>query len=60
MRYNPNIILAKATKNVAPLALALAVLTANATCYFFTFQPDVPNELKNIITKHRGKNRNDP
>lgn len=29
----------------APLSLALAILTSNSTCYWFTHQPDVPASL---------------
>lgn len=38
-------IISKAGKITAPLALALAIMTANSTCYFFTHQPDVPRSL---------------
>lgn len=38
-------IISKAGKFVAPFALALAVMTANSTCFFFTCQPDVPKSL---------------
>lgn len=39
-------IILKLSKKVAPFAMALAVLTANSTCYFFSYQPDVPETLK--------------
>lgn len=29
----------------APLVLALAILTANSACYYFTYQPEVPRSL---------------
>ncbi len=32
-------------KVAAPFALAMAILTANSTCYFFTYQPDTPKCL---------------
>lgn len=38
-------IIYKAGKITAPLALALAIMTANSTCYFFSYQPDVPKSL---------------
>jgi cyclic lactone autoinducer peptide len=40
--------LAKMSKMVAPLALALAVLTANSTCFFLSYQPNEPERLKEI------------
>ena len=33
----------------APLALALAVVTANSTCWWFTYQPDVPDTMKKYV-----------
>ena len=30
---------------VAPLALALAVSTANSTCWYYTYQPKAPEVL---------------
>lgn len=44
-------ILAKSGKFAAPIALALAILTANSTCYFFSYQPDVPKSLDRYRTK---------
>lgn len=38
-------IINKASKIVAPFALAMAIMTANSACYFFTCQPDVPKSL---------------
>lgn len=32
-------------KIVAPLAMAMAIFTANSTCYFFSYQPDTPKSL---------------
>lgn len=46
MKHNLKKYITKAAGVVAPLALALAVMTANATCYFFTYQPEVPKSLK--------------
>jgi cyclic lactone autoinducer peptide len=41
------------SKIVAPLALALAVLTANSTCICFTNQPKEPDSLRKYkIDKH--------
>ena len=31
---------------LAPLAMALAVVTVNSTCFFYTYQPEVPEKLK--------------
>lgn len=41
----------KTSKFVAPLALALAIMTANSTCYCFTYQPDVPKSLDKYRVK---------
>lgn len=38
-------IINRAGEIVAPLALAMAIITANSTCFFFTCQPDVPKSL---------------
>ena len=38
-------ILSKMMKFSAPLALALAILTANSAFYYFSYQPDVPRSL---------------
>jgi cyclic lactone autoinducer peptide len=35
----------KSSKIIAPFALALAIMTANSTCFFFSYQPDVPKSL---------------
>lgn len=35
----------KVTKYIAPLALALAVITANSTCICFSNQPTPPEQL---------------
>lgn len=37
----------KLSAKLAPLALVLATVTANSTCYFFSYQPDVPKKLMN-------------
>lgn len=34
------------SKIMAPVALALAVLTVNSTCFCYSYQPDVPQSLK--------------
>lgn len=39
-------ILVKASGLIAPLALKLATVTANSTCYFYSYQPKVPKKLK--------------
>ena len=39
------------TKFSAPLALALAIMTENSTCFCFTYQPTPPACLK----KYRNK-----
>lgn len=41
----------KTSKFAAPFALALAIMTANSTCYFFTYQPDVPKSLDKYRVK---------
>lgn len=38
-------LISKTSKFMAPFALALAIMTANSTCYFFTCQPNVPKSL---------------
>lgn len=35
----------KLTSRLAPMALVLATLTANSTCFFYTYQPKVPQKL---------------
>lgn len=35
----------------APLALALAFLTSNSTCFFLSYQPDEPSNLKEMISR---------
>ena len=37
--------ISRISKIAAPFALALAVMTVNSTCYFFSCQPDVPKSL---------------
>lgn len=41
---------------VAPLALALAVLTANSTCFFLSYQPDEPAKMCEM-TEHFRRNK---
>lgn len=41
-------VIVKLSTGLAPMALMLATMTANSTCYFYTYQPDVPAKL---ITK---------
>ena len=36
---------------LAPLALALAFLTSNSTCFFLPSQPDEPANLKEMISR---------
>ena len=53
-------ILSKVMKFSAPLALALAILTANSACYYFSYQPDVPRSLdryRGVGRKRRHKRR---
>ena len=38
-------LISKTSRLVAPFALVLAIMTANSTCYFFSYQPDVPKGL---------------
>ena len=53
MKYKLIFFITKASEIVAPLALALAVMTANSTCFFFTYQPEVPNSLQKRCASHR-------
>lgn len=53
MKHNLKKLITKSTEVVAPLALALAVMTANSTCFFFTYQPEVPESLKKYRASHR-------
>lgn len=39
-------LLVKGSRLLCLCALSLAVLTANSTCVFLAYQPDVPDELK--------------
>ena len=43
----------RVSKLIAPLALALAITTANATCYIFTYQPKEPESLKLYRASHK-------
>lgn len=38
-------LIAKIMSSAAALALAVAVSNANTTCLFWSYQPDVPEEL---------------
>ncbi len=40
-------IIAKIMSSAAALALVVAVANANSTCVFWSYQPDVPNDLAN-------------
>lgn len=41
---------------LAPLALELAHLTANATCFYLSYQPEEPANLKEMIAR-QAKNK---
>ena len=49
MKRTLKLFLRKISCMVAPVAFALAVMTVNATCWCFTYQPDVPHELNCYI-----------
>lgn len=51
MKNKLSYLINKTSKFAAPLALALAIMTANSTCYFFTYQPDVPKSLDKYRVK---------
>lgn len=34
-----------------PLSLALAVMTSNATCFWFSYQPNIPEGLRRYSHK---------
>lgn len=36
----------------APLALAMAFLTASSTCFFLSYQPDEPACIRDMISTH--------
>lgn len=38
-------IVPKIMSSVAAMALAIAIMNANSTCLFWSYQPDVPDEL---------------
>lgn len=42
---------------VAPLALMLAVLTANSTCFFLSYQPDEPAKMRQMTEYFRRNKR---
>lgn len=48
-------LITRASKLIAPLALVLAVTTANATCFFFTYQPVIPESIEKYHAIHRNK-----
>lgn len=37
----------------APLALAMAFLTANSTCFFLSYQPDEPACIRDMISTYK-------
>lgn len=41
-----NLILVKISSIIAPIVLQLATLTANSTCFFYSYQPKVPDLIK--------------
>ena len=41
-------IIAKIMSSAAALALVVAVANANSTCLFWSYQPDLPDELNNL------------
>lgn len=41
---------------VAPLALAIAVLTANSTCFFLSYQPDEPANMHQLTFNYKKRN----
>lgn len=40
-------IIAKIMSSAAAMALAVAVANSNSTCLFWSYQPDLPEELMN-------------
>lgn len=53
MKNNISRLITRTAGMIAPLALALAVASANATCYIFTYQPEEPKSLKSYCTRHK-------
>lgn len=41
---------------VAPLALAMAILTANSTCFFLSYQPDEPANMRQVTENYKKRN----
>lgn len=39
----------KCSTIAAPLALALAILTMNSTCWLFSCQPEIPDSMSKYI-----------
>lgn len=37
----------------APLALAMAFLTANSTCFFLSYQPDEPSGIREMMAQRK-------
>lgn len=48
MKTKLNNLFRKLSRFVAPLALSLAILTANSTCFYLSYQPDEPAALKKM------------
>ena len=46
-----NRLLQKSSIIAAPLALALAIMTMNSTCWLFSCQPDIPDSMSKYIKK---------
>lgn len=38
-------VITKFSAVMAPMALMLATMTANSTCFFYSYQPEVPQKL---------------
>lgn len=49
MKVKFNQLLKSLSHILAPLMLALAIVTVNSTCWCFTFQPEVPKELERFV-----------
>lgn len=41
-----NKVMVKFLKAIATLTMALAIVSVNTTCFFFSHQPDIPDSLK--------------
>lgn len=46
-----NFVLRKCSIVTAPLALALAIMTMNSTCWLFSCQPDVPDSMSKYVRR---------